>query len=453
MSQSWSGSLLGNVSLFGGWLYLSVQFLALAALVTSTGWRDRSWRLLKLPLATAVAALAALTLAVLAGESDLAGEPIPLRVWAWVAVAFFGVAVLIAGWRSARWWHRASGVAGVLLALLSIGLVLNQWVGYLPTIYAAWANITDAPVHHQVALSKLHTMRQIPETGEVVPVHIPDTISHFPHRTEYVYLPPVWFHGPGHPELPVLEMIGPQFHKPADWIRTGGAAKTADAYAARHRGDAPILVFTDADGSFRKDTECVDGIRGNAASHLAEDIPPYIEQTFGASPDPRMWGVVGWSMGGTCAVTLAVTHPGVFDTFEDISGDLGPNMGGKAATIESLYGGNVALWAANDPLTVLAHRHWYPWSAGWFEDATKDGKHDKAVRFAHELSLAARRDGIATTVVVHHGSHNWQFGARAFADALPWLMTHLSTAGPLPQPTQHAAPGEPVATGWHPIRG
>lgn len=458
MSQSLSGSVLGNVSLFGGWLFVSVQFLAAVALAASIGWRDRGWRLLRLPLAAAAALLATLTLVVLAGGSDLAGDPVPLRVWVWVAGVFLGVAVLVAGWRSARWWHRGSGVAGVLLAVLSVGLVLNQWVGYLPTVYAAWANLTNAPVHHQVALGKLHTQRTMPATGEIVPVDIPDTISHFPHRTEYVYLPPVWFRGhqDRHPELPVLEMIGPQFHKPADWIRTGGAARTADAYAARHGGYAPILVFTDADGSLRKDTECVDGVRGNAATHLAVDIPRYVERTFDASPDPRAWGVAGWSMGGTCAVDLAVTRPDTFDTFEDISGDLGPNMGDKAATISALYGGDAALWAANDPLTVLAHRHWYPYTAGWFEDSTKDGEHDRAARFARELSAAARRDGIATAVVLHHGSHNWQFGARAFADALPWLVAHLNAptfgAGPQPAGPAHG-PGGPVATGWHPNTG
>lgn len=425
MHESSGGAGPGGWSLLGGWLIWALQILAIAALLAAAGWRDRRWRVLWLPVAVGAAALAALIAALVVSGSGLANDPIPVVVWVWVGLAFFSLAVVLIGWRGARWWRRGVGVTGVALCTLCIAAVVNQWVGYLPTVYIAWSSLTNQPVRHQVTLSRLHSMRDVPNSGQIVPVHIPDVASHFAHRTEYVYLPPVWFQGPGHPRLPVLEMIGAEFHKPADWIRTGRAAQTADAYASQHHGYAPIMVFVDADGSFRVDTECVDGTRGNAASHLTEDIPPYIARTFGASTDPRAWGIVGWSMGGTCAVDLAVTHPERFDTFEDISGDLGPNIGNRKQTIARLYAGNTAAWAANDPLTVLAHHHWYPWTAGWFEDATRHGRHGSAVHFADELSRAGRRDGIVTTVVIKPGSHNWQFGARAFADALPWLSRHL----------------------------
>ena len=56
--------------------------------------------------------------------------------------------------------------------------------------------------------------------------------------------------------------------------------------------------------------------------------------TFGVSADPANWGVVGWSMGGTCAVDLTVMHPDLFSAFEDIAGDIGPNSGNKDQTIE-----------------------------------------------------------------------------------------------------------------------
>ena len=93
-------------------------------------------------------------------------------------------------------------------------------------------------------------------------------------------------------------------------------------------------MFVDSGGSFNNDTECVNGPRGNAADHLIKDVRPYVVDQFGASDKAANWAVVGWSMGGTCAVDLTVMHPDMFSTFEDIAGDHGPTAGTKEQTIE-----------------------------------------------------------------------------------------------------------------------
>ena len=103
-----------------------------------------------------------------------------------------------------------------------------------------------------------------------------------------------------------------------------------------------MLVFVDSGGAFNNDTECVNGTRGNAADHLTKDVVPFMESTYGVSANPANWGIVGWSMGGTCAVDLAIMHPDMFSTFEDIAGDLAPNSGTKQQTIDRLFGGNAA---------------------------------------------------------------------------------------------------------------
>ena len=152
------------------------------------------------------------------------------------------------------------------------------------------------------------------------------------------------------------------------------------------------MVFVDSGGTFNNDTECVDGPRGNAADHLTEDVRPYVISRFGASAAPASWAVVGWSMGGTCAADLAVTHPELFGTFEDIAGDLGPTVGDKAQTIAQLYGGDAALWARFDPLTVLAGHAPYPDTAGWFANATATGARARAVgTAAHPLRTGPAR--------------------------------------------------------------
>src|SRR5260370_40120518 len=86
---------------------------------------------------------------------------------------------------------------------------------------------------------------------------------------------------------------------------------------------------------------------------------------FRSSPSRANWGAVGWSMGGTCAVDLAVMHPDMFSAFEDIAGDLTPNSGNKAQTIARLFGGNAAAFAAFDPTTVITHHGPYAGASGW----------------------------------------------------------------------------------------
>ena len=139
-----------------------------------------------------------------------------------------------------------------------------------------------------------------------------------------------------------------------------------DDFAAAHGGTAPVFVFVDATGAFDNDTECVNGIRGNASFHLTKDVVPYMISNFGVSADRRHWGVVGWSMGGTCAVELAVRRPELFSTFVDIAGDLSPNSGTKAQTIERLFGGNSDAWAAFDPTTVITRHGHYSAVSGLF---------------------------------------------------------------------------------------
>ena len=133
--------------------------------------------------------------------------------------------------------------------------------------------------------------------------------------------------------MPTIMMVGGEFNTPADWVRIGNAVAIADNFAAAHGGNAPVLVFVDAGGTFNNDTECVNGGRGNSADHLTKDVVPFMISKFGVSAHRENWGVVGFSMGGTCAVDLAVMHPDMFSAFEDIAGDIAPNSGTKDETI------------------------------------------------------------------------------------------------------------------------
>ncbi|GAA4832597.1 alpha/beta hydrolase-fold protein [Actinomycetospora corticicola] len=456
-----------GVSLLQGWLPITIQALAAVLLVLLAVWLLRGARprpvVVTLVVAAAAAALAVVGTRWSLRDQDLQADPPPVALWVWAALAAVALVLLVAAVVRRGWWRRGLAVGTLLLALLAAGVQANVWVGYFPTVAEAYAQLTAAPLPDEASPAAVDAMRGTPRTtGVVVPMTTPDDVSHFAHRTEYVYLPPAWF-APHAPSLPAVMMVGGEFATPTDWIRTGDAVVTADAYARTHGGLAPILVFADSTGSFRNDTECVDGPRGNAATHLVDEVRPYVVAHFAADASPAQWGVVGWSTGGTCAVDLGVTRPDAFSAFEDIQGDLAPNAGGAQQTLAQLYGGNAAAQAAFDPTTVLAHHAPYPDSAGWFADnpstrparhapttappadprAGMGGRKDPApatmqgqqATEARTLCAEATARGITCSVHISPGKHTWQFAHAAFADALPWLAGRLGLPSAVGAPT------------------
>ena len=414
-----------SVSLLGGWFPVLLDVVAAASLLAAVGWRDGQWRRRTVPLVAGGAALGTLIAAYPGARLLGITDPLPFRVWLWFGLGLAALIVLAAGWRSARWWRRGTAVVAIALATLVFANQINQFTGYYPTISAAVNDLTNTPLPGQESMSGLAHgtgTTKLPPAGRLVAVNIPPAYSGFRHRQELVYLPPIWFRGRHRPALPVVEMIGGERGGPGDWVRLGNAVQVSDAYAHRHHGFAPILVFTDPIARFDNDTECVNGPRGNSADHLDQDIPHFIEHTFDASRNPAQWAVAGFSMGGTCALDLVVEHPSTFTHFVDISGDLAPYTGDPAQTLSDLYGGNVAAEHANEPLLVMHAHGPYQGVNGLFLTSTAELTHQHE---AAELSRAAAKVGIWSRVQVSPGTHVWQFAGPAFATAYPWLANQL----------------------------
>ncbi|MGE2817577.1 alpha/beta hydrolase [Mycobacterium heidelbergense] len=467
-----------HTSLMHGWVPLTIQLTAGVVLASAIGWRSRRWRTVWLPAAGLAGGVAAYATHWYIVDRGLSDEPAPPALWLWIALTGMAAAVLILGWRTAHRWRRGAAFAAVPLCLLSTALVLNLWVGYFPTVQSAWNQLTSGPLPDQTDKATVAAMASKgnrPTHGSVVPVVIPSDASHFKHRGELVYLPPEWFASNPPPQLPTVMMIGGQFNTPADWTRAGNAIKTIDDFAATHHGKAPVLVFVDSGGAFNNDTECVNGVRGNAADHLTKDVVPYMVSNFGVSPARSNWGIAGWSMGGTCAVDLTVMHPEMFSAFVDVAGDFFPNAGTKAQTIARLFGGNATAWAAFDPTSVITRHGHYTDVAGWFaisSDAPPAPRRNFAMADAGSIRLASgdaaanpsnqtaaayslcalgRDHGIDCAVVPQPGKHDWPFADRVFASALPWLAGQLGTPDvpriALPgtnPPSAHTGPVVPV---------
>ena len=452
------GPFRQHISLMHGWIPVVAQILAVIAVILAVGWRTRRWRLVWLPAAALVgAALAGATHWNIASDGLAGSDAAPPQLWVWITVTGFAAAVAVFGWRSASWRRRGVSVLAVPLSALCAGLMLNLWVGYFPTVQTAWGQLTGGPLPGQTdraTVAKMVASLAVPAKGKVVPVNIPGDASKFKHRGELVYLPPAYFSSNPPPSLPTVMMIGGQFNTAADWIRAGNAVTTIDEFAAAHGGNAPIFVFADSGGAFNNDTECVNGVRGNAADHLTKDVVPYMVSNFGVSKDPANWGVVGWSTGGTCALNLTIKYPDLFGAFVDIDGDIAPNTGTKAQTIDRLFGGNAAAYADWDPRTIIERHGPYEGLAGWFAVSVPSGTRITPIAgealpappagsvastpgaAARELCALGSEYGIDCAVVPQQGKHDWPFAARVLAASLPWLAGQIGTpdvpAVPLP---------------------
>ena len=449
------------MSLIHGWMPVTVQVITAVVLVVAIGWRSRRWRVISVPVALFVGV--ALTGAVFwfIEDQGLADHPAPLGLWVWITLTGLAAVVVVLGWRDVHWWRRGVSVLAVPLCVLCTALTVNMWVGYFPTVGTAWDGMTGAPLPGQTdraTVAALQQQHRAPDWRTIVSVRIPDDASGFKHRDELVLLPPAWYASTPPPPLPVVMMIGGEFGNPAAWLYAGDAQSTIVDFATGHGGNAPVLVFPDSSGTFSNDTECVNGVRGNAADHLTKDVVPYIISNFGVSRDPAKWGVVGWSAGGTCALTLSVMHPELFGAFVDIDGQLGPTAGTKQQTIARLFGGDADAWAAFDPRTVIAKHGAYSGLSGWFAvsvdtptvyraptdagplpaDGTDPNPEDHAA-IANRLCQSASSHGIECAVVPNPGKHDFSSAGSAFAAALPWLAGKLGTPGVPPI----AMPGAP----------
>ncbi|MEU0498934.1 alpha/beta hydrolase-fold protein [Mycobacterium sp. NPDC006124] len=437
-----------DVSLVRGWVPVVLQAVTLAVVLAAIGWRSRTWRLRWLPIAAATGVALAAAGYWFVADQGLSDDPAPVLLWPWVAVTGLAVGVAVLGWRHTRWWRRVASLLAIPLCAACSALLVDGWTGYLPTVNSALGRVTGAALPTQTDEAGVRDMRgrhAHPTAGTLVSVRIGDGASGFPHRDELVYLPPAWFAGDTPPPLPVVLMAGGEFGHPADWPTAGGARQSADAFAAAHDGNAPVLVFVDTSGEFANDTECVDGVRGNAADHLTKDVVPFVESHFGTSVDPSRWGFVGWSAGGTCALLTTVMHPELFSSFVDVDGQLGPTAGSRQQTVARLFGGDESAFAAFDPASVMSAHGPYTGLAGWFAVSTAgatvhypaggvapDGPPgdvglEDHLAVASYLCPLASSYGVDCSVVPVADGHDLAAAGRAFAASLPWLAGRLGT--------------------------
>ncbi|MHA3703995.1 alpha/beta hydrolase [Jatrophihabitans sp. YIM 134969] len=402
-----------------GFLAVTVA-LAVITLAACVPWEQRArWRVLGLGVAGATVTTVAAALVV--SRTGLADWGLPWTFDIWFGLVVLGVTLGIAAWRWVR-LRRLVPVAAVAATALLAGTLVNAHYGYYPTLSTVFA----APTHQVTAAWVTHEQRVHAHVreGVVEPVDIPGTVSHFHARTAWVWLPPAYVDG-AQADLPVLELLPGSPSTPTTWVQSGGANATADAYAARHSGLAPLVVMPDSNGSLTADSECVDGPDGRVETYLTVDVPAFMHRVFDSQTGPRSMAVAGLSEGGMCAAELALRHPTEYAAFGDYSGIAAPSVRDVVApetTTAALFHGSTAAYEAHDPANLLRHRH-FPMLSSWYESGGEDGP---AMAALTELSALSRAAGLTVrTHVVPGQAHSFIVWREALQSSFPFLTQAL----------------------------
>ncbi len=424
-----------NISIISGWLPVLVQCVTAVLVMAAIDWRSGGWRrqlAVGLPVAAVVTALAALVI----NLASLAPSNFSWLAYLWGFVFVLTVCVSVLGWSGAGWWRRTISVLAVLATLLTTLGAVNQRTGTYPTVDRLFTldaeNVVNTPQLAQLR-DQVAATGTLPSQGVVFTVSIPATVSRFATRPAYIYVPPAWF-AKVTPSLPTLVLLPGEPGSAADWSGDGDADNTADAFARHHDGVAPIIVMPDPDGLQTVDSECVNSKFGNAETYLTVDVPAYARAHLNASKAPGSLAIGGLSAGGTCSVMLALRHPSVYPTFASFSGFASPQYQetSLSETIDTLFGGSDAAFAAHDP-TQLLKDGTFDGMAGWFEVGDQD---QDPLEAARNLQPAALKAGIATCILVRPGGHDFDLWSQALQDAFPWLSWRL---GLTPEPDHEPA--------------
>jgi S-formylglutathione hydrolase FrmB len=375
------------------------------------------------------------------------------------------VALLVASFVLLRhWWTRwAARLVTLIVGVAFVGATINAHFGYFPTVGALLGrnaadqisssgfrrlenSIVRTVTGHFHSRSALLPSGKLPKRGVVVSFVIPPTVSHFKPRTGEVYLPPIWFEHP-HPHLPVIELLHGSPGSPADWTRASFADLTADKYAQAHNGFGPILVMPDVNGGWLRDSECVNGPRGNAEEYLTVDVRHAVVRAFGARADGGSWAVAGLSEGGSCALQMALRHPDMFAAVGDFSGDDHPWVGGGLSQLfwGSTHARLVAAEHSYDPRVLL--ERWHRSSEPFLIFAS--GRSDRLLPKMLHLMAEAQRHHFDAVLHTAGGGHDFYFWGKSFAFALPIMMHFLEYRRPVhlrATPKSRAIAHEPCAT-------
>ncbi|ARZ72059.1 hypothetical protein SMD11_6483 [Streptomyces albireticuli] len=420
-------------SLVSGWIPVALLVVGLCALAALLLSRRRTWWTRWAPLAVLLAAV--LTWLLRTAVDDWwqpFPDPLPTDVVIWAGIAVLGVCLAVFRIPLLRPRYWAGAVLAAVLTVLLGASEINKHFDQYPTARTAlnsWltktTSLADAtgrtepvlPVPPgKVTADVWRPPHDLPENGTLSKSDIPGTRSGFDARGAFVYLPPAYRATP-RPLLPVIVLMAGQPGSPDDWINSGRLLDMMNAFAAGHRGLAPVVVVVDPLGSQFANTLCMDSRLGNVQTYLATDVPDWIRTHLQVATARTSWAISGISFGGTCSIQLGVNAPQVYGVVNDISGQEAPTLGSRQKTVDKAFGGDTAAFEKANPLDVLARQR-FPDTKAAFVAGSDDGTYRPQQRKVYDAAVKA---GMRAEWVLLPGGHSWQVWRPGLERQLPWI--------------------------------
>lgn len=426
---------MADVGLTAGWLTIVLPLLGLAALLWLIIGPPRHLRR-AVPIALAAGVLVGFGAKILIDDVfNPWGAPLDWRIYFFAGVVVIALVLLIPRLLSSRrWYTRLLSPLAALLVILAAAGQINQVFGYYPTLGSLWGDNgvsieNSLPDLNDAALTaQTPTVRQadwnppadMPTEGKVVKVQIPGTASGLTAGDSFIYIPPAaQVATPAN--VPVLVLIHGNPGGSADWLTGGRIAQELDAYAAKNKGLAPLVVMADASGNFAPNWPlCMNSNVGQGATYLSVDVPNYVKENFSLGlGSARQFAIGGFSYGGTCALQLGVGYPQTYPTFLMISGEKEQTLpGGPQKIIDTYFGGNQAAYEQSRPLQQLKTTK-LNGSAGIVVVGGNDAGFKEQGQQAYQALKAAGADVQLQTLP---GGHSWDVWRPGLTKNLDWLM-------------------------------
>ncbi|MEO7015988.1 MAG: alpha/beta hydrolase-fold protein [Leifsonia sp.] len=389
-------------------IFIVTSIAAVAAAYLLARRPSRRWIVTVLIALGTGAALAVATSFVTVRLLNLFGTGLGLVNYAWLAATFCGTALALVNLRRSRWWRKTIAILCIPLFLVTGTLAINAFYGINLTVGNLLNISTDRPIRltpstassgFDKALWKhWHPPADMPAKGTIGTQVIPNTLSGFTSRPAGIYLPPAAL-VKNPPKLPLVVMMLGQPGNPVPAF----AAYILDAFAAKHKGLAPIVIVADQLGDPMVDPLCLDTPKfGNAETFIIHDVSNWAKNHLNVTHDHHYWTVAGYSNGGQCAISFGVKYPELFANVMDVSGEAFPGAEQAPTVLKDIFHGDLAAYNAVKPTTFMAHNR-YPGTTAIFTAGANDPAYTDT---ALKMTDAARDCGMnAHSYLVPNGGH------------------------------------------------
>lgn len=157
-------------------------------------------------------------------------------------------------------------------------------------------------------------------------------------------------------------------------------------------------------------------------SYLTEELPARLAEQFPA--DMSRQGIVGHSMGGHGALTIALNNPERFKSCSAFAPIVQPSTAGwSKPALEKYLGPDESAWRAYDATLLIEDGKRFP--EFFVDQGTADGFLDEGLR-PWLLEEACKKAGIPLTLRMHDGyDHSYNFISTFMDDHLRWHAERL----------------------------